>query len=295
MSLTSDDPVAVPPADPRRPISDCDRLAASDLDPARPPEVPGVAFENIDAEQAIPACNKAIEQNPRIARLLYNLGRAYLRLSNMPGLDADKATAAIRQARLNYDDARRRGYVSALYDLAVLTESGAGGDVDEQEASKLLRQAAQQGLPLAMYNLGLHYKYGMGDIQQDITQADEWFSKAAESGLVSAMVERAEALQRGLTPGGGDGRRAIEWYQRAADAGSICAMFDLGRLYYFGVRGKFQDPGQALLWFGRAATVGDGPSAYFLATIMEFRAGSRAARAGNRRALLAPFGLCGRQ
>src|SRR5262249_10239483 len=104
LGLTGGDPVEVSMADPPGPTDHCDRLAASDLDPARPPEVPGVAFDNIDAEQAIAACNKAIEQNPRIVRFLYNLGRAYQRLGNDPGLDASKVTDALRRARLNYDD-----------------------------------------------------------------------------------------------------------------------------------------------------------------------------------------------
>ena len=271
LGLSSDDPVEVPPADPRRPIDNCDRLVASDLDPARPPEVPGVAFDMVDAEQAITACNKAIDQNPRIARFLFNLGRAYQRLGSQPGLDDAKVVATMRRARLNYDDAAKRGYVSALNNLAVLDESGSTGMTNEAEASTLLRQAAQQGLPLAMYNLGLHYKYGTGDVPHDVVQAAEWFSKAAESGLVSAMVERADALQFGLGIKQ-DPRRAIEWYQRAADAGSVRAKFKLGLLYLKGVFNAsaiYNDPGQALLWFGRAAASADSASEYFLARIMD--------------------------
>jgi len=271
LGLTSDDPVSVPPVDPRRPIDDCDRLAASDLDPARPPEVPGVAFDKVNAEDAIKACNKAIDSNPRITRFLFNLGRAYQALANDPGLDPSKVSDAIRHARLNLDDARQRGYVSALNNLAVLDESGIGGDPNYEEAGKLFRLAAQQGLPIAMYNLGLHYKYGTDAIPKNIGQEVEWFSKAAESGLVSAMVERGYALQHGLGMPGAvpDGRRAIEWYRRAAEAGSVRAKLDLGLLYYDGVRGAYKDPGQALLWFGRAAADGDAAAEYSLASIME--------------------------
>jgi uncharacterized protein len=271
LGLTSDDPVEVQPADPRRPINDCDRLAAADLDPARPPEVPGVAFDKIDAEQAIAACNKAIDQNPRVARFLFNLGRAYQRLGSEPRMEDAKVIAAMRRARLNYEDAAKRGYVSALNNLAVLDESGVAGTTNEEEASKRLRQAAQQGLPLAMYNLGLHYEYGIGDVPHDVVQAAEWFSKAAESGLVSAMVERADALQFGLGIKQ-DPRRAIEWYQRAADAGSVRAKFKLGLLYLKGVFNSsaiYSDAGQALLWFGRAAGSADSASEYFLARIMD--------------------------
>jgi uncharacterized protein len=274
LGLTSDDPVSVPPVDPRRPINDCDRLAASDLDPARPPEVPGVAFDKIDAEDAIVACNKAIDQNPRISRFLFNLGRAYQAQANEPGLDANKVAAAIRHARLNLNDASQRGYVSALNDLAVLDESGAGGEPNYDEASRMLREAAGQGLPIAMYNLGLHYQYGIGAIKQNLGQAVEWFSKAAESGLVSAMVERAAALQRRAETDSnrGDAKedlaRAVEWYRRAVDEGSVRARLDLGMLYYKGLHGD-DHPGQALLWFGRAAAAGDATAEYLLARIME--------------------------
>ena len=41
-------------------IDDCDRLAASDSDPARPPEVPGVALDKIDFDAATAACEKSI-------------------------------------------------------------------------------------------------------------------------------------------------------------------------------------------------------------------------------------------
>jgi len=268
LGLSGDDPVEVPAADPRRPIDDCDRLAASELDPARPPEVPGVTFDNVDADQAIVACNKAIEQNPRTVRFLYNLGRAYQKLGNDPGLDASRAIAAMRRARLNYDDAAKRGYLSALNNLAVLDEASRE-DASVERATKLLRQAAQQGLPLSMYNLGLHYKYGLGDVPHDVVQAAEWFAKAAESGFLSAMVERAEALQLGLGIKA-DPRRAIEWYKRAADAGLVRAKYKLGLLYYGGIFGQSaKDAGQALLWFGRAAATGDAASEYFLAKIME--------------------------
>lgn len=52
----SDNSAAQPSALVNRPIDPCDRLAASENDRARPPEVPGVAFEKITADDAIAAC-----------------------------------------------------------------------------------------------------------------------------------------------------------------------------------------------------------------------------------------------
>jgi TPR repeat protein/uncharacterized protein (UPF0335 family) len=278
LALSSDDPIEAPVTVVNRSVSECDRLAASDQDRARPPEVPGVLWDKIDADAAIPACTKAVEDNPRIARYLYNLGRAYQKLGTRPGLDEAARTRALRSARLSYDDATKRGYVSALNDLAVLYENGDGVDANGSQAIELLKRAAQQGDPLAMYNLALHYKDGTNDVKRDVGQAAEWFAKSAESGSVSAMVELGDALINGRGQAQNP-RRGLEWLQRAADAGSVRAKFLLGMTY---LKGKIcgcggedspnsqrQDPDLALLWFGRVAETGDSDAQAILARIME--------------------------
>ena len=60
-----------------RGVSECDRLAASELDLARPPEVPGVPFEKMDAQAAIAACPRRSRTIRASSRYLFNLGRAY--------------------------------------------------------------------------------------------------------------------------------------------------------------------------------------------------------------------------
>jgi TPR repeat protein/uncharacterized protein (UPF0335 family) len=256
LALTSDDPIEAPVTVVNRSVSECDRLVASDQDRARPPEVPGVLWEKIDADAAIEACTKAVADNPRIARFLYNLGRAYQKLGAQPGLDPAERVRALRSARLSYDDATKRGYVSALNDLAVLYENGDGVEANGAQAIELLKRAAQQGDPLAMYNLALHYK----------------------DGSVSAMVELGDALINGRGQSQNP-RRGLEWLQRAADAGSVRAKFLLGMTY---LKGKIcgcggedspnsqrQDPDLALLWFGRVAETGDSDAQAILARIME--------------------------
>ena len=278
LALSSDDPIEAPVTVVNRSVSECDRLAASDQDRARPPEVSGVLWDKLDADAAIAACTKAVEENPRIARYLYNLGRAYQKLGTRPGLDESERSRALRSARLSYDDATKRGYVSALNDLAVLYENGDGVDANGAQAIELLKRAAQQGDPLAMYNLALHYKDGTNDVKRDVAQAAEWFAKAAESGSVSAMVELGDALINGRGQAQNP-RRGLEWLQRAADAGSVRAKFLLGMTY---LKGKIcgcggedspnsqrQDPDLALLWFGRVAETGDSDAQAILARIME--------------------------
>jgi TPR repeat protein/uncharacterized protein (UPF0335 family) len=279
LELSSDDPIEVT-AVTNKAVTDCDRLAASPLDGARPPEVPGVLTEKLDADAAITACGKAATDNPRVFRYLFNLGRAYQGLALRPGLaDADRRRA-LDSARLAYDDAAKRGYISALNDLAVLDEL----DNNYDQAIDLFKRAAQQGHPLAMYNLALHYRYGNG-VQRDFGQAAEWFAKAAESGLVSAMVEHALALKtgRGQPFSRPNPRRAVDWLQRAADAGSVRAKYELGWIYQWGARcycGEGQSPNDvardselALLWFSRAAEAGDTTAQVRVAQIMESGAG----------------------
>lgn len=272
LALSSDDPVEPPAISPGRSVNDCDRLAASELDLARPPEVPGVLFEKMDFDAAIAACSKAVADSPRITRFLFNLGRAYHRRGIEPGLDAADKTRTLRSAYLSYNDAMQRGYVSALNNLAVLYEIGDGVEANQQMAIDLLKRGAEQGHPLAMYNLGIRYRYGIG-IRRDWGQAYELFAKSAETGFLSAMVELGDALTRGR--GINNPRRGVEWLQRAADAGSTRAKYLLGTTYYFGRYGQtgadtvLEDESLALLWFGRMGETADSDAQAFLATLMQ--------------------------
>ena len=279
LSLSSDDPIEPPAATLNRSVSDCDRLAASDQDRARPPEVSGVLWDKLDADAAIPACTKAVDDNPRIARYLFNLARAYQKLGARPGLDPAERARALLSARLAYDDAQKRGYVSALNDLAALYETDDSTQSSSSQAVDLLKRGAQQGDPLAMYNLALHYKDGTNGVKRDVGQATEWFAKAAESGSVSAMVELGDALINGLGQTRNNPRRGLEWLQHAADAGSVRAKYLLGMTYYYGKvcrcggedspNTQRRDPDMALLWLGRVAETGDSNAQAMLASMME--------------------------
>lgn len=253
-------------------LDDCDRLAASDTDTARPPEVPGVALDKIDFDKAIDACNKSIQNNPRVARYLFNLGRAEEAAATSLPSDDPGRQERLTDAHAAFHDAADRGYVAALYSLAVFGYVDPQ-DSDRDEADKDLKEAAAQGFPPAMYELGLRYKLGLAGTQPDFYQAHEWMAKAAESGSVAAMVEVAEALWagQGVSP---NPRRAVEWAERAVDAGSTRAKFDLGLFYFRGHPGEgtnsvLRDYTQALLWFGRAADDNDATAQYNMAIMME--------------------------
>ena len=66
-------------------VTDCDKYAASRLDPQR--KAAGVDLDKIDLALAVPACEQAVRQFPVGLRLAYQLGRAYEK--------ANKLTAAL--------------------------------------------------------------------------------------------------------------------------------------------------------------------------------------------------------
>ena len=203
-----------------RDINDCDLLAASDLDRDRPAGVPGLPFEKIIADDAVDACLKAVKENEFTPRYLFNLGRAYHKLATDPSFSPEERSAALRSARLAYEDANRRSYPVAIGHLAVLLEVGDGQRTYKQAAIDLLKRAAEQRQPHAMYLLGLHFRTGDG-VERDLERALELFRSAAEGGIVAAKVEAGDALinrrplwnpraRRRAAPGGrrGGDRRA---------------------------------------------------------------------------------------
>ena len=260
-------------------IDDCDRLAASESDPSRPPEVSGVTLDKIDFDAASAACEKSVERNPRIVRYLFNMGRAKFAAANALRLDDPARKPLIVDARAAYNDAANRGYVAALFSLATLSAYSDASDEEQDRDNALLLKAANQEFPPAMYELGRRYSNGSFGLQRDLSEAYRWFAKAAESGSVPAMVETADALfyGRGVAQ---NPRRGVEWAQRAAESGSDIAKFNLGYYYFSGntlyssagelaSSSVLADDTQALLWWGRAAAENNPAAQYFMAQMME--------------------------
>jgi TPR repeat protein len=256
-----------------RSVNPCDKLAASEEDPARPSDVSGVRYGNIDVEPAIAACTKAVNENPRVVRYLYNLARAYQRKAlQLP--EGDPKRDAQRAALIRYQDAVGRGYVAALNNLAIIYDNGEGVVADPEQATKMFQQGADQGHPIAMYNLAIRYLNGKGGLQRDFTKAFDLFARASEAGNVASMVQFGVLLYCGC----GTERnpvRAVEWLRRAANAGSNDAKRQLGFIYFSGGWARLEerqlqpDLTQALLWFAQAAENGDPDSQHALAYMLE--------------------------
>ena len=221
-------------------VTDCDKYAASHLDPQR--KATGVDFDKIDFALAVPACEDAVRQFPDGMRLAYQLGRAYQK--------ANKLTAAVEQ----YRKAANQSYAAAQLALAELYATGQGVVRDDQQYIFWARKAADQGYAVAQDALGYAYSDGRG-VPKDDQQAAVWFRKAADQGYVPAqnrlgfMYQNGEGVPK-------DDQQAVAWFRKAADQGYAFAQYRLGAMYANG-EGVAKDDQQAVVWFRKAAEQGN--------------------------------------
>jgi len=77
-------------------------------------------------------------------------------------------------------------------------EEGQGVPVDEQEAVRWYRLAAEQGDAAAQFNLGVMYAKGHG-LPKDYVLAHMWMNLAAAKGVEGA-VKACDFLEKHMTP-----------------------------------------------------------------------------------------------
>jgi len=196
------------------PVTDCDRYAASNLDPQA--KAQGVSFDKINSTIAIPACKNAVQQYPRSSRLIFQLGRAYDKNGDL--------SAALTQNQ----KAAGRGYALAQYNLGVMYEQGQGVLKNDTEAAAWYRKAADQGIAVSQFNLGNMYAKGRG-ITQNYSEAVKLFRAAANQGFTAAE----NSLGIMYAHGQGVAQNALEarkWFQLAANQGNAPAKQNLAEL-----------------------------------------------------------------
>lgn len=139
----------------------------------------------------------------------------------------------------------------ALYDLGKSLHDSE----NYEQAVEYYQSAAEQGHPLAQYELGIYYEYYLTDELQDHQKAADWFLKSAEQGCVEAQKELGECYYhgKGVTI---DYEEAVKWFSKAAEQGNEWAQVDLGECYYHG-HGVPIDQEEAAKWFRLAAEKGN--------------------------------------
>ena len=123
---------------------------------------------------------------------------------------------------------------AALADYEDGVEAAFSGDYDT--AFKEFTIAAEEGLSLAQYNLGILYFTGQG-VEQNFNEAFEWTKRAAEQGHLNAQFNLGslyldgQGTQISVLEG-------VNWFTQAAKSGHANSAFTLAKMYQ---KGDFVD------------------------------------------------------
>lgn len=127
-------------------------------------------------------------------------------------------------------------------------------------------EAAEAGIPRAMYDAGCRYLDGDG-IEQSYEKAFELFEKAAEKGEVEAISKIGVCYLEGLGVEQ-NVELAVEKFTVAAEQGCDEAQSNLGRCYLLG-NGVDADVEKGVEWIKKAAEQNYSSALFFLAVLTE--------------------------
>ncbi|NKM46306.1 peptidase [Rhizobium leguminosarum bv. viciae] len=220
-------------------------LDACDTSAAAPLDLQGVTAgklpNEINPDEALPACTDAIKTYPKVARFIYQLGRAQL-----ANRDAKTAFATINKAM----DA---GHVRAISELSALYLVGASVPANLDKSSEIAAMGAKKGDPYALYAYGKSLYYGRG-AKADAQVGLRLMLQAADLGHTYAMNELGYIFSNGVNVPP-DMERGIRFYESGLKRDDIYSMNSLGMIYRAG-KAVPQDLEKALELFKRAAEGG---------------------------------------
>lgn len=146
--------------------------------------------------------------------------------------------------------------VSGQVSGAPLAQTGAdylaAKDLPNEIAPQPLRTAAENGDPLALYEIGARFADGRGTLV-DTNQAINWFDMAAEQDFAPAQYRLGNIYEKGIGVEQ-DVALAKDYYRDAAANGHVKSMHNLGVIY--ASNGEHQDLTLAAEWFKRGADYG---------------------------------------
>ena len=90
------------------------------------------------------------------------------------------------QARKYYEEAAAEGYPLSLSNLGVLYMNGEGVQRSPEIAANLFKQGAEKGDPIGMFFMPGVWQEGLG-LQKDSKGAAEWFRRSARAGNPRAI------------------------------------------------------------------------------------------------------------
>ncbi|MBR9651289.1 tetratricopeptide repeat protein [Thalassovita aquimarina] len=156
-------------------VQDCDRIAATPLDPDRPDPDLGVPYAQLNPPVVIAECNADIAQWPDTARFYAQIARGY----HKAGRYADAYNAAMIGAEMGSGQAM--AIVGALY------RSGQHVAKSPAEALRWLEKAGFAGNIVAMHFAASMHLNAEG-VPYNARAAAEWYQAAADHGNGEAMA-----------------------------------------------------------------------------------------------------------
>lgn len=147
-----------------------------------------------------------------------------------------------------------QGNAEAQHDLAAIYTAGHGGvNQNFEKAAFWFREAAEQNIANARYNLGVLNHQGLGT-ERDLDRALYWYREAAKLGHAEAQYNLGIAHIEGIGTNY-DPRLAAAFFERAANNGIMEAAYNLGLIYENGLLGEAKLD-EALLWYKIASDQG---------------------------------------
>jgi TPR repeat protein len=193
-------------------------------------------------------------------------GQLLLCGANDWGLGGLKADAATAVSWC--EKAANQGVGLATFYLGLLHLSGTGGLTQDADlAHRMIEQAAEAGDARAQTYLGGLYLNAQEGYPHDDLKALSYYRRAAEQGYQTAQFQVAWIYENGRgVPK--DYATALLWYQKLADEGSPIGTRGVGWMYYKGWATD-QDYQKAREYFDKASQMGDGQASYDLAVMYE--------------------------
>jgi TPR repeat protein len=119
--------------------------------------------------------------------------------------------------------------------------------MDDREAARLYKLAADQGNALAQVSLAAFYETGRGGLQKDDREAARLYKLAADQGNATGQTTLGVFYETGRGGLPKDDREAARLYKLAADQGNAAAQAYLGIFYEQGRGGPPKDDREALI------------------------------------------------
>jgi TPR repeat protein len=196
-----------------------------------------------------PVAARAFAQDPQIANIVAKEKAAGTLMSRIP---ADNTLPAQMK---DLEGQAFAGVPEAQHDLAAIYTAGRGGVTQNFEKAAIwFREAADQKIANADYNLGVLYHQGLG-VEKDLDRALYWYREAAKLGHPEAQYNLGIAYIEGIGTEY-NAPVAAAFFESAANQGIVEAAYNLGLIYENGLVGGGAKPEDALLWYKIAADGG---------------------------------------